>query len=87
MKDNCELKLCELPVGETAVITKLPENEDFRFSLLRFGMTENTKIIRVYAGPMGEPSAYSFRGTLISIRNADAKEIRVMLLRQERRYS
>lgn len=72
------LRLSELPFDIPAVIIKLPEDDNLRFALLRFGISEQTTIRRILSSPFGDPNTYFCRDTLISIRNSDAGRIIVM---------
>ncbi len=78
MKRNKETALSDLPLGSLARITKMPENNELRFALMRLGIAENTIICRAFKGPFGDPDAYFFRGTLVSVRNKDAQTIQVI---------
>ncbi len=70
--------LCELPIGKKAVICSLPENDELRLALMRLGLCKQTEIQRVLSSPFGDPCAYLCRGTIISIRNSDSRNITVI---------
>lgn len=65
--------LCDLKVGECAFVKKINGNNDFIIRLYNLGLVENTKIELVLKSH--EIKAYSFRNSLIAIRDIDASNI------------
>ena len=49
--------------------------ENIKRRLLELGLIQGTKIKPVFKSPLGDPTAYEIRGTLISIRNEEANRI------------
>ena len=41
------------------------------------GLIENTRVVCLGRSPMGDPSAYLIRGTVIALRQCDCRGIRV----------
>lgn len=69
------LTLNLLPVGETAIIEKITTDESMKQRLWDLGFTNGTKVQAIQKSPSGDPIAYRVRGTVIAIRNKDAKNI------------
>lgn len=68
-----EIRLTELHPGETGMITGIEENDRGLSGRLRdLGFTENTPVTCVRTAPLGDPSAYRIRGTMIALRRKDA---------------
>ena len=72
MKDN---RLCDMPVGQTAYITRLSSPASIRRRLLDIGCTEGTPVTCLFTGPSGEPRAYRIRGAVMALRREDAKTV------------
>lgn len=70
-------RLCDLQIGETAVIRRLWSEEGIRRRLLDMGMIEGTVIECVGKSPHQDPCAYLVRGAVIAIRKRDGKKILV----------
>ena len=73
------LSLDKLPLNTEATITNLHAKDNLRRRLLDLGLVAGTKLKPVFISPSGDPTAYEFRGSLISIRNDDAKLIEISL--------
>lgn len=71
------MTLDNLPIGETAVITKVGGEDALRCRLLDMGLTPKTKIKIVKVAPMGDPIEIHIRDYMLSIRISDAKKIEV----------
>ena len=68
-----EIRLTELLPGETGIIAYMKENDRGLSGRLRdLGFTENTPVTCVRTAPLGDPSAYRIRGTMIALRRTDA---------------
>ena len=67
--------LNDLKMNENGYIKKISTNENLRKRLLDLGFIENTLIKPVCSNPSNDSRAYEIRGSLIAIRNSDAKEI------------
>ncbi len=50
-------------------------DENIKRRILDLGIIEGTKIKPVLKSPLGDPTAYEVRGTLISLRKEDSKNI------------
>lgn len=69
--------LDKLPLNKEAIVLKLTTPNPLRRRLLDLGLVQNTSIKSIYVSPSGDPKAFEFRGTLIAIRNEDAKTIQI----------
>lgn len=79
-------RLTELKRGESAVIAKMDSLQDIRRRLQDLGMIEGTLIECLGKSPLGNPTAFLIRGTVIALRNEDAGSVMVQcceLLSQE----
>lgn len=67
--------LNELKKGEKAIIKGLEIEDSMKRRLLDIGFIKNSIVECVLESPLKDPKAYSIRGTLIAIRENDAKKI------------
>ena len=73
-KDNyCSLN--NLPVGENATVKSLLADGNERRRMIDLGLISGTNICAVQKSPCGNAKAYFFRGTVIALRDSDAKKI------------
>lgn len=75
MDNNSSYSLDMLNVGESGFVCKLPDDTDKRHRLMSLGLINGTLITAVNVGPLGDPKAYFFRGSVIALRKNDAKNI------------
>lgn len=68
-------KLGQIALNQTAYIDSIECEENIKRRLLELGLIQGTKIKPVLKSPLGDPTAYEIRGTLISIRNEEANRI------------
>lgn len=64
-----------LPPGKQATISHLQLTGDMRRRLLDLGFIPGTKVQCLYRSPLGDPTAYFIRGTVIALRQEDAGQI------------
>jgi len=69
--------LADLKPGEAGVVAELLCEGDTRARFLDLGLVPETTVRVAYDGPLGDPTAYEIRGSLIAIRDEDAQFIRV----------
>lgn len=69
--------LYELKEGETATVINIKTVGSLRRRLFDMGLIEGTKIKCVFKSPFGDPTAFLFRGSLISLRRNDSRNITV----------
>lgn len=71
------ISLNKLPLNQRGIVTELNCNSSIKRRFLDLGLVPGTYITPVFTSPFGEPIAYEFRSTLISIRNDDSMLIKV----------
>ena len=72
---NRTCSLCDIKVGETAVVERLNIHGAMRRRLLDIGLCDGTRVQCVGRSPMGDPSAYLIRSAIIAIRACDSKHV------------
>jgi Fe2+ transport system protein FeoA len=72
------MTLNELPIGETAIITKVGGEGALRLRFLDMGIIPKTKVSIRKVAPMGDPIEIHIRGYELTIRVEDAKNIEVI---------
>lgn len=65
-------RLCDIAVGENAVVEQLTIHGSMRRRMLDIGLCDGTTVKCVGKSPMGDPSAYLIRGAVIAIRGCDS---------------
>lgn len=71
------ISLNKLPLNQRGVIVDLNCNDSIKRRLLDLGLVPGTYIVPVFTSPFGEPTAFEFRNTVISIREEDSSFILV----------
>lgn len=71
------MTLNELPIGESAVITKVGGEGALRMRFLDMGIIPKTKVSVRKVAPLGDPIEIHIRGYELTIRVEDAKKIEV----------
>ncbi len=71
------IPLSNIKEGSTAYVVKIHSKGTIRRRLQDIGIINGTKIKCIRKSPLGDPCAYLIYGTLIAIRNSDAKNIMV----------
>ena len=69
--------LAELGVGDAATIEHVGGERAFRRRLMELGLVPGTRVELVAVAPLGDPLEFLVRGASLSIRRADAAEVRV----------
>lgn len=67
--------LDKVPIGTYVTLSELNSNKDIKRRLRDLGLIKNTLIKPIYKSPLNDPVAYLIRGSVIAIRNSDAKKI------------
>lgn len=70
-----EITLDKLPIDEVGKVTYLNVKKNLKRRLLDLGLTRDTKIKKLYKSPLNDPTAYLIRGSVIALRDEDAKNI------------
>lgn len=68
-------RLCDVEVGENAVVERLRIHGSMRRRMLDIGLCGGTVVECVGRSPMGDPSAYLIRGAVIAIRSCDSRGV------------
>lgn len=71
------ITLDKLPINQKGIIIELNCNLSIKKRLLDLGLIPGTYITPVLKSPFGEPTAFEFRNTIISIRNNDTSLIKI----------
>ena len=71
------ITLDKLPLNQKGIIIELNCNLSIKKRLLDLGLIPGSYITPVLKSPFGEPTAFEFRNTIISIRNNDTSLIKV----------
>ena len=77
------MKLKDLKIGGTAVITSVGGEGRLRQHFLDMGVIPNTEIKLVKLAPMGDPMQFTLHGYELSLRVADAEKIEVEPINEE----
>lgn len=72
--------LCDMKIGDKAIVKKGETNENIKRRLLDIGLIEGTKVECLLKSPLQDPTAYLIRGAIIAIRKDDCKEIEVDII-------
>ena len=71
------LTLNDLPIGQTAVISRVGGEGALRCRFLDMGLIPRTKVTVTKVAPMGDPIELRLRDYTLTIRRDDAREIEV----------
>lgn len=69
------MSICDLKIGDQAIIRNIEGNEKLTKRLLSLGCIEGTSIKLKRKAPLGDPLIITFRGFDIALRKKDAKKI------------
>lgn len=72
--------LHSLPPGTTATVATLTGDAALRWRMLDLGLVSGTPVSVLRRSPLGDPTLYGFRGTMVALRRADAANILVRSL-------
>ena len=73
------MTLHELPVGQSATITKVGGEGELRYRFLDMGLIPKTKVAVTKIAPMGDPIEIRLRGYTLTLRVEDAKNIEITM--------
>ena len=71
--------LPDLKPGENAIVSKLRTTGAMRRRFLDIGLVQGTQVECIGKSPLGDPSAYMIRGSVIAIRREDSRGILISL--------
>jgi len=74
------MTLDQLKKGEQAIVTKLNHSKSNHIRLMDLGILPGTHIRAELVSPLGDPTAYRIRETLIALRRDQASQIEIKLL-------
>jgi len=74
------IPLSSLPLNQRAIIVDIDCTFSIKQRLLDLGLIPGTYIVPIFTSPFGEPTAFEFRNTIISIRKDDCLLIKVKKL-------
>lgn len=67
--------LDKLPLGSTSNVKSVNCDGILKTRLLDLGLVKDTPITALFKSPLGDPTAYEFRGSIIAIRDEEASKI------------
>lgn len=73
-----EANLAALGLGDVATIEHVGGERAFRRRIMELGLVPGTRVELVGVAPLGDPLELLVRGSSLSIRRADAAEVRVV---------
>ena len=71
------MTLHQLPIGQSAIITKVGGEGELRYRFLDLGLIPKTKVTVTKVAPMGDPIEIRLRGYTLTLRVEDAKNIEI----------
>lgn len=71
------MTLHQLPIGQSAIITKVGGEGELRYCFLDMGLIPKTKVTVTKVAPMGDPIEIRLRGYTLTLRVEDAKNIEI----------
>lgn len=77
------MTLAEVEKGQLVVVEQVGGERAFRRRLLELGFVSGTRVELIRIAPLGDPMEFLLRGASLSIRRAEAREIRVCAVRSE----
>lgn len=69
--------LDELPRGTAAVVTQLDMTGADRRRFMDMGLLPGTRVVVDMTSPLGDPTAYLVRGSVIALRRSQARGVRI----------
>ena len=76
--------LSDLKPGQSAVVTGLPADVQLATRLREMGLLKGTGVTFIRSAPLGDPMEFRLRGFELSIRRADAAQVTIAHLEEER---
>jgi ferrous iron transport protein A len=81
--DTIAVQLAEVPIGASVTVETVGGERAFRRRLMELGLVPGTAVVVVGVAPLGDPLELLVRGASLSIRRAEASEVRVVVVEQE----
>ena len=73
------INLNQLPINKDGIIKEIKCEGNIKRRLLDMGLVKGTNIRPVLISPSKDPRAFEVRGSLIAIREEDAKKIIILI--------
>ncbi|WP_058487078.1 FeoA family protein [Defluviitalea phaphyphila] len=77
---NTYIPLNQVTIGKTCIVKNLKSSGIKRRRILDLGFIPNTKIKVIRRSPLGDPTAYLIRETMIALRKEEASKILVKVI-------
>ena len=74
------MRLCDIKCGETAKIVSLADLSEKKRRLSDLGFAEGREVACMLKSPLGDPTAYLVRGSLIALRREHSEKILVEVI-------
>lgn len=71
--------LDKLPINQVGKIEEINTDASVKRRLLDLGLIKDTDIKALFKSPLGDPTAYLIRGSIIALRKKDTKKIPIIL--------
>lgn len=72
--------LNQLEIGDKGVVRNILNDQSIKRRFLDIGLIPGSIVECALKSPLGDPTAYFIRGTLIAIREEDSKKIQVEVI-------
>ena len=69
------VSITELRIGESGDVVQINTKGLMRQRLMEMGLTTGVEVKFLRRGALGDPKSYLIRGTMIALRNEEAREI------------
>ncbi len=73
-------KLNEVPLGATCLIKSINNDIGIKRRFYDLGLIPKVEVTSLFKSPLGDPTAYLIKGSIIAIRREDAKKVEVELI-------
>ena len=73
-------KLSDVSIGNKCIVKKIYNDINIKRRFYDLGLIPNVEIEVVFKSPFGDPTAYLIKGSIIAIRDDDAKKVEVELI-------
>ena len=73
-------KLSDVSIGNKCIVKKIYNDINIKRRFYDLGLIPNVEIEVVFKSPLGDPTAYLIKGSIIAIRDDDAKKVEVELI-------
>lgn len=70
-------RLCDLDLGDEAVVVSIDEHGPAGRRLLDLGLLPGTRVRALGRAPLGDPSIFELRGYQLCLRNTESSRVRV----------